>query len=95
MWSAAVAATTRLSVSAARTSWGESGNDAMFAGNGDDTVLGGAGDDGIDVSGDQSSGFQDEVFCGPGEDVVFRDENDLFATALDGAQECERVRVAP
>jgi Ca2+-binding RTX toxin-like protein len=74
---------------------GGSATDRIFAGNGDDTVFGGTGDDGIVVYGDQAHGFEDEVFCGPGVDEVALDANDTFATALDGAQECERIQVVP
>lgn len=58
-------------------------------------MFGGTGNDGIDVSGDQAYGFQDEVYCGPGVDDVLLGENDSYATGLDGAQECKNTQVIP
>src|SRR5215212_6001115 len=59
---------------------GGSGGDEVSGGAVADYILGagGAGGDTIHVEGDQEYGFEDEVFCGPGEDVVILDANDIY-----------------
>lgn len=51
------------------------GDDELYGGPGDDVMIGGAGDDFIEAAG----GGRDHVSCGPGEDLVNADAEDVIA----------------
>jgi Ca2+-binding RTX toxin-like protein len=68
---------------------GNGGNDTILGKAGDDTTIGGDGDDEIDVD-DQS--FDDNVYCGAGEDTVYYDRDSYYGFVHDYVTtDCEHL----